>query len=67
MNGSGTKDLKQLISLSFKIQSLKKRNIICQTIMCTNQENLSTKVTPVIDFRDEPAIQSDIPFVYVCQ
>ena len=35
--------------------------------MCTNQENLSRKVTPVIDFKDEPAIQSDIPFVYVCK
>ena len=67
------KELEQLKSLSLKIQeAISNRNVIIkkkrkqyvrQIIYNINQANLPTKVTPVIDFTDEPVIQCEVPVV----
>ena len=65
MKERGTKKLQQLKHLSLKIQKAtskngtiteKKKNNIRQ-IIYTNQGHLPTKVTPDINFADEPVVQ----------
>ena len=69
MKERGTKELKQLKSLSLKIQELTWKSVAVtekiekQYVRHTNQGHLPTKVTLVVDFTDEPVIQCDVPIV----
>ena len=44
------------------ISERKEKQYIRQ-IMYTNQEHLPTKVTPDLDFSDEPIVQYDVPVI----
>ena len=43
------------------LQSLRKKESNIRQIIYSNQENFPAKVTPYIDFTDEPVIQYGIP------
>ena len=70
MKGSGIRELK---SLSLEIQEVTSKNIVItekkennvyvRQIIYTNQGHLSTKVTPVNGFTNEPVIQCNVPVV----
>ena len=62
MKGRGTKELKQLESLSLKTQEATSKSVsitekkgkkYVRQIIYINQGHLPTKVTPVIDFTDK--------------
>ena len=74
MKGRTTKGLEQLKSLSLKIQEAtsisvviteeKGKQYVRQIIyIYINQGHLPTKVTPIIDFKDEPIIQCEVPVI----
>ena len=74
MKGRDKKELEQLksFSLSLKIQEATSKSVAItekkgkqyvRQISYINHGHLFTKVTPVIDFTDEPVIQCDVPIV----
>ena len=74
MKGRTTKGLEQLKSLSLKIQEATSISVVIteekgkqyvRQIICIyiNQGHLPTKVTPIIDFKDEPIIQCEVPVI----
>ena len=72
MKGRGTKELEELKSLSLKIQKTMSKNVAItekkgkqyvKQIIYTNQGHLPTKVTPLIEFKDESVIQCNVPIV----
>ena len=78
MKKTGTKELEQLKSLSLKIQEATSSVVITKKkgkqyliqIIYINQGHFPSKVSPIIDFTDEPVMQCDVPVVeytFVCR
>ena len=72
MKGRDTKKLEQLKSLSLKIEEAISKSVAIteekgkqyvRQIIYINQGHLPAKVTPAIDFTDEPIIQYEVPVV----